>query len=273
MRRTLQHLLTADHTIRLAVIPELLTHKYYPTTALVRGSLRRWGSALCLAPATRSDPLPFFDALAGLLMSGDNYLVGPDSPLKVIRTSEGAVMAAAQWGGMGFPATQLSAAEASDVAWRAMERVDPLLTDRNIVTGECAVGVPHRQTPHLVRVDGRARLRVGDTLLITRVCGGGLRDVRQGVARLAGYRMVEGALHAQVEAAPAQGRNKSLADTTGIGVLASAALDEATVELSDRPYLRAAKKAYFGRQWSRRSVPPDRRVTRDVPLDVLLAGG
>lgn len=273
MRRTLDHLLTAEHTARLVIIPELLTRKYHPTTAQARGSLRGWGAALGVAPASRTDPLAFFEALAEPLLSGENYLIGPERPLKVIRASEGAVMAAAQWGGIGFPATQLSAAEACDVAWRAMERVDPLLTDRNIAGGECAEGIPDPLTPTLVRVDGRARLRVGDILLITRVCGAALGDVRQGLARLSGYRMVAGALHAQVEAAPSPRRNGSLADTSGVGVLVSAARDGAPVELSDRPYLRPAKKAYFGRQWSRRSVPPDRRVTRDVPLDVLLAGG
>lgn len=273
MRRTLDHLLTAEHAARLVIIPNLLARKYHPTTALAGGSLRGWGAALGVAPASRTDPLAFFEALAEPLVSGETYLIGAEGPLKVIRASEGAVMAAAQWGGIGFPATQLSAAEACDVAWRAMERVDPLLTERNIAGGECAVGIPDPLTPTLVRVDGRARLRVGDTLLITRVCGDELRDVRQGLARLSGYRMVAGVLHAQVEAAPSPRRNNSLADTSGVGVLASAARDGAPVELSDRPYLRPAKKAYFGRQWSRRSVPPDRRVTRDVPLDVLLAGG
>lgn len=273
MRRTLDHLLTAEHAARLVITPDLLARKYHPTTALAGGSLRGWGAALGVTPASRTDPLAFFEALAEPLVSGENYLIGSEGPLKVIRASEGAVMANAQWGGIGFPATQLSAAEAADVAWRAMERVDPLLTERNIAGGECAVGIPDPLTPTLVRVDGRARLRVGDTLLITRVCGAALRDVRQGLARLSGYRMVAGALHAQLEAAPSSRRNSSLADTSGVGVLMSAAKDTAPVELSDRPYLRPAKKAYFGRQWSRRSVPPDRRVTRDVPLDVLLAGG
>ncbi|HEY7814797.1 MAG TPA: hypothetical protein VIC62_16240 [Nakamurella sp.] len=273
MRRMFAHLLRAEHTARLLFLPELLHRKYTPTRALLGAPVRQWGLALGLPAPDPREPLTFFGELARLAGEGTAITIGNGSPLKVIATSERSVRRAAEWGGMAFQATQLSAAEACDAAWAAVQRLDRLLTERNLLTGLCSVGTPDPVTPTLVRVDGRARLRVDDDLLIT-ADGAPGNPLTFGFAKLTGYRMVDGALHAQVEPAEQTDRRRGqVADLSGTGLLARVAERAGTVLLSPKPFLRSAAKAYFGARWSGRSVPSDRRVARTVPLDVLLAGG
>ncbi|ACV79018.1 hypothetical protein [Nakamurella multipartita] len=272
MRRRFTHLIRAERTARLVVIPELIHEKYWAPTSLAGAPVKPWASALNLPAPDARDPLPFFTALAAVLLDGTSRTIGRSSPLSFITTSERAVMKAAEWGGMAFQATQLAAAEAADDAWTAMQRLDPLLTERNLLTGLCSAGRPRRDDPALVRVTGQARLRVDDDLLITDIQPDDDR-FRHGFARLAGYRMIDGDLHAQVEPVEQTDRRRAnTVDTSGVALLAGLAANGGTALLSAKPYLRSASKAYFGPRWSAGRVPTERRVTRDVPLDVLLAG-
>lgn len=272
MRRRLTHLIRAERTARLVVLTELLGVKYWTPTALVAAPVKQWAAALDLPAPDRRDPLPFFTAVAATLHEGTSRTIGRSSPLNFIASSERAVMKAAEWGGMAFQATQLAAAEASDAAWTAMQRLDPLLTERNLHAGLCSSGRPRRDDPTLVRVTGQARLRVEDDLLITDTDPDDDRFAH-GFARLAGYRMIDGDLHAHIEPVDQTDRRRAdPVDTSGVALLARLAAAGNPALISPKPYLRSASKAYFGPRWSGGRVPTDRRVTRDVPLDVLLAG-
>lgn len=153
------------------------------------------------------------------------------------------------------------------------ERLDPLLTQRNLLVGLCSLGSPNTDQPTLIRVVGSARLRVDDDLLITVDNPDRTAQLAYGFVKLTGYQMVDGVLHAVVEAPEVTDRRRrNTLDTSGTDLLARVAAAGGTVLLSSKPYLRAATKSYFGPRWGGRSVPQDRRVSRDVPLDVLLAG-
>ncbi|WP_420121137.1 ATP-binding protein [Nakamurella sp.] len=123
-----------------------------------------------------------------------------------------------------------------------------------------------------LRFVGTARLRVDDDLLITDAASD-TDGFAHGFARLAGYRMIDGELHAHIEPVEQTDRRRAESvDTSGVALLTRLAGAGGTALLSAKPYLRSASKAYFGPRWSAGRVPTDRRVTRAVPLDVLLAG-
>lgn len=268
--RLLRYARNAAVSSKYLLLTEAMTRKFYPPSTVRLTDLRGWASSVGVA-IPRQSPARGFAQLLSMVWDEDPTLSvgfggGTSDPYQTILKSEANVDEAATRAGAGSAATQYAAAVAVSEAWSTLCRVDPILRDRGEVAGETTrIRVIRQDRARFVATPaGAVRVKEGRCILTH----AGRRPGPVERAVLEAFGIENGELRLILNR---DGKVSSRGVGASTALLLESLHDGVDLLLSAAPFLQPSKRI-AARHWSGQQVKPEDRVTRDVPLHVMLAG-
>jgi hypothetical protein len=259
--RIVQYAGAAAVSSRVVVLTEALARKFY--LAGDGSDIRAWRTAFGLGP----DPASLAELLAATYRDDTNRRYSNQSrdPFRAMLLAEETAVDALQHSFTSSAATAWKAAEKMGEAWDSATRTDVLLRHRHLLDGSVVRAQPIGTA--LGRVDAMlslpVRLKKGKVVLMP----DDDHTPDLGYATLDGLSMtgddLTGAFTEQ------KGALRSF------GMLRDAAAANTTVLVTAEPFLGSTPRVFGGR-WGSRTTPAvdgQPAARREVPLDVVLAGG
>lgn len=266
--RTLCFTEAAAVSSTMIVLSEALNRKFYAPGQAGQTGLAAWAKLLGVRIAG-SDPTSGMAELLTLCW-GNSATVrferqDQDPWLTILRSEETAENACA-YGGSGSNATQFGAAQAIATGWDTLLRVDPLARQRCAVTGEVTRVqiVGQKGAAFRAVASGAARTREGASI----ITAADTTDVAVNYLDVDGFSIADGGLELILSRAK---KLPSKFSDSSDQALFDALHRKTEMYLSGAPYLAPAQTV-GARHWSGREVKPEDRVSRNVPLHVMLAG-
>lgn len=248
-------------TSRLVVLADALARKYWLPAGLDPTNIEHWRRAFGVAADVAS-----LHTLVGMVCRDTG---SPSKAMRALLAAERQALNAIAYPGAGPAARAFLCAEKIGEAWSATERTDPMLRHRCLVEGTVArVQALSRTGPSIVgSVSQPFRLREGEVL--------GMVDDTSTVDTVRLQLLSMGFTDTLVaEFGPVTARGHLRPRSTAAGDFAfldSAAAAHSTVLVTNAPYLSAPRPVLS--RWAHKPDPDRDRIDRDVPLDVVLAGG
>lgn len=269
-RRTLRMLGFAQSvpvSSKVVVLVDAIARKLYPPEHAGTLTLHAWAKMLGVRIST-DDPAQGMAVLLGRCwqQSVTPFFAQSDDPWLTIVKSEMTAEESCEYGGSGNSATMFMACQAISGGWEAVTRIDPLLRRRCEASGDVVrVKITGQDgAAFLASVSGAARLKEGPCILTAT----DLLDATVDYVDLRSFMVGSSGL--QVVLGRERRRTRQV-NTAADKLLHAALGDGRGLFLSGAPFLAAARKVYPA-HWSGNAVKPEERVSRNVPLHVMLAG-
>ena len=268
--RLLRYARHAAVSSKYLMLTEAMGRKFFPPSAVRLTDLRGWASGVGIT-IQRQSPADGFARLLSMVWDQDPELSvafggSTSDPYQAIIKSEANVDEATAHAGAGSAATQYAAAVAVSEAWSTLCRVDPVLRARGEVAGESTrIRVIRQDKSRFVAAPAGA-VRVKEGRCILTYAGRRAGPVER--VELEAFRVENGELRVVLNRDAKVGSRGAGSSTA---LLLESLHEGVDLLMSAAPFLQPSKRI-AARHWAGRAVKAEDRVTRDVPLHVMLAG-